>query len=320
MSIRQLPSGKWNAQLRVTGHPTKSKTFASNDKAKAWLVSEKQKHADQRPFHTLSDLGEQYAKIGLVNKSTQYETIQRLGRLVTLFQTFNIPIVVKDLTSAHINEFRIYRLSLVASATVRKDLLLVNRIFKWAAKHYMLELPNPVEGVSLPADSKPRTRIVEREELDQLVAKLKPCMAAIVELAYETAMRRAEICKLQPKNLKLDERFLSVIDGKTGDRLVPLTKRAVEILKEASEGCLTDESRIFPVEPHSVTTAFRRARKQVGLDDDVRLHQLRHTRITAVARKGFNQAQIMMVSGHIDTRSVQRYTHLNVNDVIELID
>ena len=43
-------------------------------------------------------------------------------------------------------------------------------------------------------------------------------------------------------------------------------------------------------------------------------------RITEVAKRGFNQAQIMMVSGHRDVRSVQRYTHLNVRDVIKLLD
>ena len=77
---------------------------------------------------------------------------------------------------------------------------------------------------------------------------------------------------------------------------------------------------MYPITPHSVSTAVRRARRAVGLDEDVRLHQLRHTRITEVAKKGFNQAQIMMVSGHRDVRSVQRYTHLNVRDVIDLLD
>ncbi|MCF5392928.1 tyrosine-type recombinase/integrase, partial [Pseudomonas syringae] len=52
----------------------------------------------------------------------------------------------------------------------------------------------------------------------------------------------------------------------------------------------------------------------------VRLHQLRHTRITNVAKRGFNNAQIMIVSGHRDTRSVARYSHLNAKDVLHLID
>ena len=58
----------------------------------------------------------------------------------------------------------------------------------------------------------------------------------------------------------------------------------------------------------------------MGLSNDVRFHQLRHSRITEVARMGLNQLQIMMVSGHWDIRSVQRYTHLNVRDVVKLID
>ncbi|MEL6660888.1 MAG: tyrosine-type recombinase/integrase [Bacteroidota bacterium] len=77
---------------------------------------------------------------------------------------------------------------------------------------------------------------------------------------------------------------------------------------------------MFAVAAYSVTQAVRRAREQLGLPSDVRFHQLRHSRITEVARKGLNQAQIMIVSGHRDIRSVQRYTHLNVTDVIDLID
>ena len=71
---------------------------------------------------------------------------------------------------------------------------------------------------------------------------------------------------------------------------------------------------------YSVTQAVRRAREVLGMSDDVRFHQLRHSRISEVARMGLNQAQIMIVSGHKDIRSVQRYTRLNVRDVIALID
>ena len=78
--------------------------------------------------------------------------------------------------------------------------------------------------------------------------------------------------------------------------------------------------KVFNAAPYSVTQAVRRAREKLGLDSNVRFHQLRHSRITEVARMGLNQAQIMMVSGHKDVRSVQRYTHLNVNDVIDLIE
>ena len=101
--------------------------------------------------------------------------------------------------------------------------------------------------------------------------------------------------------------------------MVPLTTRAVEILTQAAEG-KREKAKIFPVSGVSVTQAMTRARRKLGLSEDIRVHQLRHTRISLVARKGFNNAQIMAVSGHRDIRSVQRYTHLNAADVVDLLD
>ena len=86
------------------------------------------------------------------------------------------------------------------------------------------------------------------------------------------------------------------------------------------ERCPSPQARLFPVTGVGVTQALRRARRKLGLSEDIRVHQLRHSRISLVARKGFNNAQIMAVSGHKDVRSVQRYTHLNAADVVDLLD
>nr|WP_092302757.1 tyrosine-type recombinase/integrase [Pseudomonas sp. NFIX28] len=136
-------------------------------------------------------------------------------------------------------------------------------------------------------------------------------------------MRRSEILKLTVNCLHLEERIADVIDGKNGTRSVPLTLRAVELLKEAQRLAVAQRIQrglLFTVTPHSVSQAVRKARIKANLDSSVRLHQLRHTRITNVAKKGFNNAQIMIVSGHRDTRSVARYSHLNAKDVLHLID
>tara|TARA_R110001606_G_scaffold399274_1_gene583326 strand:- start:6263 stop:6979 length:717 start_codon:yes stop_codon:yes gene_type:complete len=230
---------------------------------------------------------------------------------------------MREITKYDVNDYRLMRLEQVSSVTCRDELQLIHRLYRWAHRELILdrtEYPSPCTEIVMPPASKPRNRVIQRDELELLLSVLSPTMRGIVELAYETAMRRGEIVKLKPKHLHLDDRILSVVDGKTGDRSVPLTNRAVGLLRDSLSRCLTPEARLFPVAPHSVSTAVRRARRAVGLDDDVRLHQLRHTRITEVAKKGFNQAQIMMVSGHHDVRSIQRYTHLNVRDVIKLLD
>lgn len=319
-SIRQLISGSWQVQVRITGQKPMTASFKSKKEAEEWAISQKISVTLKRNDQTLYELGCKFCSIGLRGKATQQETVDRLGRICNIFVQLSLPLELDKLNREYINTFRIHRLQTVAPATCRKDLMLIGRIYRWAKQEFLLDLPCPVDGISMPPSGKARNRIIEPHELKTLMDALPPIMAIIVEVAYETAMRRSEIVKLTPRDLNLKERFLSVVNGKTGDRVVPLTRRATELFSESSKACPSPTAKLFPVAPHSVSTAFRRARKAVGLDDDVRFHQLRHTRVTMVARKGFNQAQIMMVSGHRDSRSVQRYTHLNVQDVIGLLD
>jgi len=318
-TIRQLKGSKrWNVQIRITGEKTISGTFNTKQQAEHWALEQEVSLSKNGPPETLLELGMIYCDRVLKGRSSHHEILGRIH-----FVAAKLPKLLKDITRKDMNEFRLKRLKEVSPTTVRDHMQLVNRIYRFAYREMILEpdeFPNPCKNVPFPPASKPRNHIITRDELSQLLAVLSPTMAGVVEIAFETAMRRSEIVNLTPRVLHLEDRFLWVIDGKTGDRAVPLTRRAVELLTESSRACPTSESRLYPVTPHAVSTAFRRARQAIGLGDDVRFHQLRHTRITEVAKKGFNQAQIMMVSGHRDVRSVQRYTHLSVHDVIGLLD
>lgn len=317
-SYRQLKSsGRWNVQVRKSGQKSKSATFDTKDQAERW-ANEQDTGIDQELGLSFLELGLMYCDRVLAGRSSYEETTGRIQRIAKV-----LPRDVSSITRKDMNEYRLTRLKEVSGVTVRDYMQLVNRVYRFAYREMIIDpeqVPNPCENIPIPPSSKPRNYVVTKEELALLLSELTPVMASIVELAFETAMRRGEIVSLKAKHLHLKQRLLSVVDGKTGDRSVPLTRRAVELLTESLERCTTPESRLFPVSPHAVSTAFRRARKRLGMDDDIRLHQLRHTRITQVAKKGFNQAQIMMISGHRDVRSVQRYTHLNVKDVIDLLD
>lgn len=322
-SIRKLPSGRYNAQVRSKVGGKVSKTFDTQQEAEAWAVRLEEKGRGLKGIETESsslafaDLADSYL-LSLANPNTRSITEYRTRRLKQAF-----PLLAHEINKHHVNAYRLARLKEVAPPTVREELQLIGRVYNWAFRELLLDkekVASPLSGVSIPPPSKPRSRVISKAELQLLLSALSPTMKTIVELAYETAMRRSEIVKLTREDLFLEERTLAVVDGKTGDRFVPLTLRAVELLREALEERPVSTAEVFSVTPHSVSTALRRARKRVGLDEDVRLHQLRHTRITNVARKGLNQAQIMVVSGHRDVRSVMRYTHLNAYDVVELLD
>ncbi|MBH3394929.1 site-specific integrase [Pseudomonas kermanshahensis] len=316
-TIRSLPSGNWNAQVRLKGKPPQSKTFKTQEEAQAW-ADKLEAVTKQHREHTIYTLGMSYCESLLKGKGSYAHAIQIVEQLAHAF-----PQPIKQITPKDVNDFKLKRLESVKPATCRTQLAFMSRFFKYAKRELLINIANPVTEVSLPKPSKPSDKVVSAYELNLMLKELTPTMALIAELAYETAMRRSEILKLTVNCLHLEQRIADVVDGKNGTRSVPLTKRAIELLKKAI--CLAyaeriPKGRLFTVRPHSVSQAVRKARNRAGLDKSVKLHQLRHTRITNVAKKGFNNAQIMIVSGHRDTRSVARYSHLNAKDVLHLID
>ena len=46
---------------------------------------------------------------------------------------------------------------------------------------------------------------------------------------------------------------------------------------------------------------------------------MRHSAITKYAKRGLSLAQLKVVSGHRSTEMLERYTHLKINDVIDLL-
>lgn len=316
-TFRSLPSGNWNAQVRVKGKSPQSKTFSTKAEAESW-ANQLEAVTMEHKHHTIYTLGMIYSETMLKGKGSYnhaLKIVEHLGRHFT--QPIN------EITPQMVNDFKIMRLKKVKPSTCRTQLAFMSRFYRFAKRGLLIDIHNPVSDIALPKPDRSSDKVIRTSELERLLEKLSPTMKLIVELAYETAMRRSEILKLTKDCLHLSDRIADVIDGKNGTRSVPLTRRAVEILHLAQLWATVGghpNGQVFTVTPHAVTQAVRLARVKAGLDSSVRLHQLRHTRITNVAKKGFNNAQIMIVSGHRDTRSVARYSHLNVRDVLHLID
>lgn len=323
-SISKLPNGKYYCQVRKKGIKPAYRTFQSLKDAEEWCVkiegrghgTSDQDQPRERPNNlTFKTVGLRYCKEVLGGKSSQKNQIYRIERMANFFDC-----PLRQITKWDVQDFKYHRLETVSGTTCRDELLILSRIFKWAKQELLMDIENPCKEIAFPRANKPRSKVITKEELSALLEEMTDIMKPVIELAFETAMRRSEILRLTPSCLHLDERMLDVIDGKTGSRTVPLTRRAVVLLQEAADSVSHPNARLFPYAPYSVSQALRRAREKLGMSDDIRFHQLRHSRISMVAKRGFNQAQIMMVSGHRDSRSVQRYTHLNVKDVIDLLD
>jgi integrase len=127
--------------------------------------------------------------------------------------------------------------------------MMIRRVLRWYINEWHADtgdtLLNPCERLTLPKARKVRETVVSREQLAAMMKVTTPRMAEIIELAFETAMRRSEILKLTALDLRLEERFLRVVEGKEGFRDVPLTRRAVALLRAAQQRVNEPEQSLY---------------------------------------------------------------------------
>ena len=67
--------------------------------------------------------------------------------------------------------------------------------------------------------------------------------------------------------------------------------------------------RIFPFNGRSAGSAFRRACRDLQIED-LHFHDLRHEGTSRLFEAGFTIEQVAMVTGHKDWKMLRRYTHL----------
>lgn len=169
-----------------------------------------------------------------------------------------------------------------------------------------------------------RDRRPTEDELDHLTAfldgnpKQQLPVGRIVRFAVATAMRIEEITRIRWNDIDERKRTVIVRDRKDprhkdgNHQPVPLLAAtgydAWAILKD--QGAITGHlDRIFPYDPRSISAAFRRACRELEVDD-LRFHDLRHEGTSRLFEAGFTIEQVSLVTGHKDWKMLRRYTNL----------
>ncbi len=199
--------------------------------------------------------------------------------------------------------------------------------YKFAAREQLVPA-NIAEHLSLPRRWKRLPKALSNAEM---AALLKPapqetvsdlCDTAILELAYASGLRLAELRGLRLEQLNLDEGFVIVV-GKGGkERVVPVGRAAVAVLRR-----YLDVARPQLVTPRSPGTVFLtqrgtafahptmwlRIKKRVGrsgIARNVTPHMLRHSFATHLLEHGADLRVIQEMLGHASISTTEVYTHV----------
>jgi integrase/recombinase XerD len=144
------------------------------------------------------------------------------------------------------------------------------------------------------------------------------------ELLYACGMRVSELVGLRPEMINLQDGWVRVLGKGSKERLIPLHKRAGELLKKY----LQVRTEKFPgrCDPEaflgkggkkiSRTTFWKDLREfggAAGLKRALHPHLLRHTFATQLLRGGADLRSVQEMLGHSSLATTQIYTHLDVS-------
>jgi integrase len=98
----------------------------------------------------------------------------------------------------------------------------------------------------------------------------------------------------------------------SNDQIVPLVGDALPMIQKQIGN--RKNGRIFPYNPRSVSAAFTRSCKSLGIED-LTFHDSRHAATVQLFRMGLDIPRVAMITGHKSWENLRRYTNLTAEDV-----
>jgi len=315
---------------------SESQTFSSLQAAKAW---ERKRLAELEGMSSLQALQEDRVLQQTVGElvTLYLERAPGLGRCkqavlaAIAVHPFLSQVRLKALSASHLFQFCQLRRAQCQPQTIWQDVSFLRSVFKQARVLLGVELDDSAFAQALPtlkeqglvSKSRQRSRRTSDAELARLLAYFRQPsgrrqipMADIVEFAFESGMRRSEICNLRWAHLDSERGLVRIMARKdpsnkhSNDQDVPLTPRALAIIAAQPQG----DERIFPWKSASICASFIRATEALKIDD-LRFHDLRRSSLTRFIEAGLSEFEVRQISGHKDVKMLQRYVNISPEQV-----
>lgn len=323
--------GRWRAQVRRQG-VSQCKTFATKGQAQAWV---RQREADIDSGTVQATVGD--ATVGDVIAA--YRRMRDAARPIS--DTSNEHYMLKALERG-LGALRLALVTpqdIVAYATMRRDegagpytinmdVSKLGTVLRYGCAGLRLTPPDIV-GAARPLLSHlrliggggKRERRPTEDEMAAILARLREVHGAVyadaVLFAALTAMRRGEVCAILKADIDPKTRIVPVMrkhprKGKSLER-VPLLGESFALAMSQPD---SDDGRVFPIEPGTLSKYFTATCRALGIPD-LHLHDMRHEGTSKLFEEGFSIEQVALVTGHKSWGNLKRYTNLRPEDITQ---
>ena len=188
---------------------------------------------------------------------------------------------------------------------------------------------DPSELLESPQIGKHLPDILSVEEIDNLISAIDRSTRegqrnrAILETLYSCGLRVSELCNLKISDLYLNDGFIRVEGKGSKQRLVPISPRAIEEIKNyfitRNEGLIKPgyEDFLFiskfgkNISRIMVFHIIKELADKIGLKKSISPHTFRHSFATHLLEGGANLRAIQSMLGHESIGTTEIYTHID---------
>ncbi|MEQ8288733.1 MAG: site-specific integrase [Gammaproteobacteria bacterium] len=325
----------YQAQIIRKGYPSQYRTFNLKSDAEKW-ARKIEREMDTDHFVDLSKaerltLGEaldEYLEKKSINKKGKgYSTDKSRVNVIKRHSIHKLSFA--KVKSHHIASYRDDRLKSARPNTVRLELAIISNLYTIANSEWKdMNVDNPVIKGVWPKNIKDydRTRRLnskenEEERLFEAAEKSIWWLKPVIILAIETAMRRGEIASLTWDKIQLKERLIILEKEKTknkSERIIPLSKKAVQCLKEIKRNSKNTDARVFKILPDQISKQFNASAESAKIND-FHFHDLRREACSRLSKE-FNILELMKITGHKTMQQVLTYYNDDVSTYVSRMD
>jgi integrase len=338
---RQLPSGRWQVEWRVTGGRGSAKryqTFDTKTQARAFKAQveadlSRGVHVDPREGRiTVKDYAAYWLTLKPRAPGTMDAYRNHLARILPVIGARQIgqvrPVHLRELLAS-------LRALGWAESTVSTSWGITGSIFRSAVNEGVITA-SPCDGLSVDKPRRKEVRVLDGDQLTALIAATPERDLPVLLTAIGTGLRQGELLGLRASRVDFLRRTLSVEEQVTSGtgrpaaltsvlktnaarRRIPLPDELLEVLSPFVVGrdVLFTRPRSGGLwrRDHFNAQIWKPALRAAKLDDTLGIHVLRHTYVSHLIAAGRNPKAIQRLMGHASiTETLDTYGHLFPDD------
>lgn len=274
-----------------------------------------------------ADALDDYRQYLTLERNLADNTIENYLRDIQKLQNFYPDVAPTALTAEQLREFNYHNGKKYAAKTQARILSGVKSFFTFLNEDDLIS-GNPTDLISAPATTAKLPDTLTVQEIDRIVAAIDLSEKhgernrAIIETLYGCGLRVSELTELKISDLFFDERFIRVTGKGNKQRLIPVSKYTIKIIRIYKDQVRVHQHIERKFSDHlfinnrgkkltrvMIFTLIRKYAALAGIQKDISPHTFRHSFATHLLENGADLRSIQLMLGHESITTTEIYTH-----------